>query len=211
MRCFGNCRRIARRILLEERFQVGIGRIDLLAQIVGRDHRVVELDLDVVLAIEVAHFLVADGHAGGDQRLQAPHGDVVLHAVFKVRDRNVEAALNQRGILVLPDELAVGKQHLARRPGLQILANVGIGDVDAQLLRLIQQDLLLDKLLADLRLDHVHDHRIAGVLRILLLHPLGGQLRNLLLADDLARRRRSGCTSADRRRQTCRRWTRFGP
>ena len=107
---FGNRGRIARRVLLEERFQVGIGGIDLLAQIVRRDHRVVELDLDVVLPVEVAHFLVADRHAGGDQRFQATDGDVLLDAVFKVGHRDVEPALNQGGVLVLADELPVREQ-----------------------------------------------------------------------------------------------------
>ena len=185
---FRHSRRIACRVLLEERFQIGIRRIDLLAQIVRGNHRIVELDLDVVLAVGVPHFLIADRHPGGNQRFQPPDCDVLLHAVFKVGNCNVEPALNECGIFVLADELAARKQHLPRRPCLEIGAHIRIGHVNAQLIRRVKQHLLLHQLLAHLRLDHVHDHRIAGVLWILLLHPLRRQLGHFLLADHLAAR-----------------------
>ena len=52
--------RVARGVLLEEGLEIGVRRVDGLAQIVAREHRVIELDLDVVLAVGVADFLVAD-------------------------------------------------------------------------------------------------------------------------------------------------------
>ena len=85
-----------------------------LAQIVGGDHRVVELDLDVALAIVVAHFLVAHRDAGGDQRLQAADDDVALHVVFKLRHRHVEAGWRRSAAYwSSPMNLPLGKEHLA--------------------------------------------------------------------------------------------------
>ena len=64
LRCFRHRVRVARRVLLEEGLEIGVGGIDGLAQVVGGEHRVIELDLDVVLAVGVADFLVADRDAG---------------------------------------------------------------------------------------------------------------------------------------------------
>jgi len=64
---FGIGHGIARGVLLEKRFEVGIGGIDLLAQVVGGEDGVVKFDLEIVLPVEVAHFLVADRNASGDE------------------------------------------------------------------------------------------------------------------------------------------------
>ena len=65
----GHGRGIARGVLLEESLQIAVRGIDRLAQIVGGDHRVVELDLDVLLAIGLADIRIAHRDSGGDQRL----------------------------------------------------------------------------------------------------------------------------------------------
>ena len=86
----GNRVLVARRILLEKCLQLGVRGIDLLAQIFGVDHRVVELDLGCLLAIGVAHFLVGDGDAAGHHGFQTVDLDFFLDLGFEVLDRGVE-------------------------------------------------------------------------------------------------------------------------
>ena len=183
---FRHGRGVARAVLLEEGLQVAVAGIDLLAQVVDRDHRIVELDLDVLLAIALANFLIANRDRSGNQRLQAPDQDVLLQAIFKFLHRHVEPIGDQPGILVVADELALGKESLANLAGVQILAHIVVGDADAELLGLRQQNLLLHQLLADALLEETQDH---GVIRIvLLLRHLPGALADRLLADRFARR-----------------------
>ena len=57
---------------------------------------------------------------------------------------------------------------------------------NAQLVRFFKQHLLLHQLLAHLLLKKLHDHGIAGVLRIALLQLVLGDLLHLRLADAVA-------------------------
>ena len=91
----------------------------------------------------------------------------------------LQPVVDQLRVGVVADEFAVREKHLARRPGVQILAHIVVGGVNAQLARLLQQHLLLHQLLAHLLLKKLHDHRIVGILRIALLQLLP---RNLLHA-----------------------------
>ena len=61
---------VAGGVALEEGFQLGVGGVDGLAQVVAGDDGVVEFDLDVLFAVRVADFLVAYGDAGGDVVLE---------------------------------------------------------------------------------------------------------------------------------------------
>jgi hypothetical protein len=181
---FRNPRGVARGVLLEECFEVGVGRIDGLAHVVRREDRVVELDLDVVLAIRVGDFLVADRNSGGDERLQAVHDDVVTDIVFKILHREIEARGDHAGVLLFANELAAGEENLAGLAGLQVLAHIVFSGVNAQPVGLNQQNLLLHQLLADALLKQVQDHGVVGV--ALLGQLLARQLLHALLRNRLA-------------------------
>ena len=131
-------RGIARGVFLEEGLQVGVRGIDLLAQVVGGDDRIVELDLDVLLAIILARFLVAHRHPGGDQRLQAANEDALLHLLLKLRDRHVELIGDEGGIAVVADVIAVREEVLAKLALVQEIAHIVVRGSDAQLLGLVR-------------------------------------------------------------------------
>jgi hypothetical protein len=183
---FRHPRGIARGVLLEESRKLPVRGIDRLAHVVGCDHRVVELDLDVVLAISIADFLVAHRNPGRDQRPQPPDDDILLHLLFKLRDRHVELIGDEGGVPVGADELAVWEEELAKLAFVQKLDHIVVGGANAQLLRLCQQDLLLHQLLADALFDQAQNDRAVGV--ALLLQLPAGHLLHPLLAHRLARR-----------------------
>ena len=180
-------RRIARGVLLKEAGKLAVRGVDGLAQIVGSNDCIVELDLDVLLAIIVADLGIAHRRPAGNQRLQAAHNDIPLHLLLKRRDRHIELPGDEVGVAVAANVLAVGKEVFAKLALMQKLGHIVVGGLDAQLLGLDQQNLLLHQLLANLLLDHVFDLRVAGVLGIPLLYLPAGALADRLLADRYAR------------------------
>ena len=59
-------------------------------------------------------------------------------------------ALNEVFVLLLPDELAAGKEHGAKLPVLEFLAQFVVADAQAHAVRLGHQRLLIDELLGRL-------------------------------------------------------------
>ena len=173
--------RVTRGVLFEEGFKVAVTGVDGLAKIVGGDDGVVELDLDVALALVVADFFVAYRNAAGDECLEAANGDVVLNLFLELRHGHLEACGDQIRILVVTNVLAAGVENLAGRARLEVGADIVHGCVDAELVGFLQQYLLLDKLLADALLKHIENDWIVG---IALLRELGASLLlNLGLGD----------------------------
>ena len=179
---------VLRGVLLVERFQIAVRRIDRLAQVVGRDHRVVELDLDVRFAVEIADLLVAHRHTCGNQCLQAAHRDLFLDLVLKLVDRYVQPIVDQLLVSFFADEFPIGIDNLPRGTGAQVLAHIVVRGVHAELVRFLQKHLLLHQLLAHLLLKVLHDHRIAGVLRAALAQLALRNLLHVRLADGVAGR-----------------------
>jgi len=100
----------------------------------------------------------------------------------------VQPVVDQLLVGIVADISPVGIENLARRAGAQILAHVVVGRRDSQLVRLVEHHLLLHQLLAHLLLKHLHDHWVAGVLRIALPQLVLGDLLHVCLADGVARR-----------------------
>ena len=86
-----------------------------------------------------------------------------------------------------PMNLPLGKSTSPVGPVCRYCAHIVVGGADAQLVRLLQQHLLLHQLLADLLLKEVEDHRIVGILRAALLQLLAGNLLHPHLAHRVAR------------------------
>jgi hypothetical protein len=140
---------VARGVLGEEGLQVGLAGIDLLAEIVSGNNRIVKLDLDVLLAVLVADLVVADRDAGGDELLKAADGDVVANLALEGVGGDVELLGDELAVLLLADELAIGKENLAELAGVEHAANIVSVGRNAQACGLGEQNLLQDELLAD--------------------------------------------------------------
>ena len=170
---------VAGGILLEELLQVGVGGIDLLAQVFAIQHGVVELDLGVVAAIVVGRILVGDEDAAGDERFETADLELGADLLLKVGGGHVELLVHPIGVPILADELALGEE--VDRPGTfaKLVADIVGGDAESQLVGLLQQDLALDERLSGLR----HEER-DGLLRIVaLLRDAAGDLRDFLIGD----------------------------
>ncbi len=107
---FGNGVLVAGGVLLEELLQVGVGGVDLLAQVFAIQHGVVELDLGVVAAIIVGRILVGDEDAAGDERFETADLKLGADLLLKVGGGHVELLVHPIGILILADELALGER-----------------------------------------------------------------------------------------------------
>jgi len=69
---------------------------------------------------------------------------------------------------------------------VEIGAHVVVSGADAEFGGFLEQDLLLNQLLADLLLKEVEDHGIVSILRAALLELLAGNLLDANLADGVA-------------------------
>ena len=119
-----NRRRVPRGILLEEGLQLGVRGLDRILQRVGGNHRVVKLDLDVLLEIGGAHLGVAHLGAGGDQRPQAADNDLLLHLLLESGNRHIELPRNEISVAVLADKFAVGEEKFAELPLMQKVRHI---------------------------------------------------------------------------------------
>ena len=88
----------------------------------------------------VAHGVVRDGDAAGDQRLQAVQLHVALHLRLEVGAAGLEGGLDEVHVCVVADVVAVGKEILAERAGLQLAAQIFVADLQAHAVGLVLQD-----------------------------------------------------------------------
>ncbi len=110
---FRNRVRVLLLVLLVESLQFGIGRLDLLLDVIEGQHRVLEFDLGVLLPHFFGNVLVADGDGSGDKGEQFPLGDLGLHLLLELRHAQVELALDKRLVGLFADKVAPGKQRLS--------------------------------------------------------------------------------------------------
>src|SRR5208282_3650931 len=82
----------------------------------------VELDLDVLLAIRIADFLVADRYTAGDERLQPLTRDIVPDVSLEILHRHVQPVIDQLRVRLVADVLAAREDHFAGGTSAQILA-----------------------------------------------------------------------------------------
>ncbi len=90
-----------------------------------------------------------------------------------------------------PINLPLGKRTSPVGPVCRYLMHIVIGGANPQLVRLLEQYLLLNLLLANLLLEEVENHRVVGILRAALLQLLARNLLYLLLADRVSRRQKA--------------------
>src|ERR1700733_11139372 len=80
---FGDGVLVASGVLVEELLQIGVGGVDLLAQVFAIQHGVVELDLGVVAAVALGSILVGDEDAAGDEGFETVDLELRAELLFK--------------------------------------------------------------------------------------------------------------------------------
>ncbi len=153
--------------------------IDGLLEIVGRDDGVVELHLGALLPVGFADSLVGDGDAAGDEGLQPVQLHVLLDLGFEVGAIGAEGGVDEVHVLVVADVLAVGKEVLGEGAGLELAAEVFVGDLEVHAVGLLLEDGALDENLAG-AVHHVGQKEVG---ELLLLQLAGGEALDVLRLD----------------------------
>ena len=113
-------------------------------QILRLDQHVIELDLFILAAELLAHFVVAGRDAIGHQLLELLLQQRIFHFRFKLRDAHLKARLDFRGVPVHADKGVAGK-----RRGHELLQQVGVlfvRDAQAHAVGFERQHLFIDQL-----------------------------------------------------------------
>jgi hypothetical protein len=164
---------VARGVLGVESLKLGAGGVDGLAEIVGAEDGVIELDLRAFFSPGIADLGIGDDDAAGDEIAEAVGDDLVLDFAFEFVGGDVEVLRDELGVLRVADVFAAGEEVLAPHAGVEEAADVVVGSVDAEAVGLFEHDVLLDDDLAGLLHEHGHE-RVGNLLAA--HHTAGGLL-----------------------------------
>src|ERR1035437_2487827 len=172
-------------VLLVKCLQFGVGRLDLLLDVVQRQHGVLELHLHTLLLHLLGDIFVADGDCAADKSQEFPLCNLRFHLLLELLHAHTELVLNEIFVGPLTNEVFPRKYRLPHLPLVQINPEFVIADAQPHAVGFIHQRPLCDQALRSPLHQIGHERRRYGLPLELLAADEASLLRYFLQADVL--------------------------
>src|SRR5262249_39538863 len=143
--------RVLRLVGIVVGLELGLGRLDVLEQLLGGENGVIELHLLMLLLEFLLNLRFRYVDSTLDESGQLAFSKVLLYKLFKLIDSHAEIVLDEPFIGVLPDKISIGKEGGSHRTALKIVTQLLVSDMQPETVGFANEGGVCDQTVSDAR------------------------------------------------------------